>query len=124
MSATPCYPRITFLLIVPLWFATTLNAQQIDRRVGVSLTVDPARVNLSAGQTQKFSAHIEGAPAGAVIVWAVPDRERDVSSISQDGVFTARIVGVYHVFAFATTGESSVLKTAVVKVTVLGRLEF
>jgi hypothetical protein len=124
MSATPCYPRIAFLLIVPLWFATILNAQQVDRQAGVSLTVDPARVTLPAGQAQKFSAHIEGVPAGSVIVWAVPDRERDVSSISQDGVFTARIVGVYHVFALATSGKSSVLKTAVVKVTVLGRSEF
>jgi hypothetical protein len=124
MSATPCYPWIALLLIVPLWFATTFNAQQIESQAGVSLTVDPARVTLKAGEAQKFSAHLEGAPAGSVIVWAVPDRERDVSSISQDGVFTARIAGVYHVFALATTGESSVLKTAVVKVTVLGRSEF
>jgi len=124
MTTAPIYRCITFLLIVSLWVATTLNAQQIDRQAGVSLTVDPARVTLRAGETQRFSAHLEGAPAGAVVVWAVPDTERDVSSISQDGVFTARIVGVYHVFALATAGKSSVLRTAVVKVTVLGSSEF
>jgi hypothetical protein len=115
---------MALLLIVPLWLATTLTAQQIDRQAGVSLAVVPARVTLNAGQTQKFSVHIEGAPAGAAIVWAVPDRERDVSSISQDGVFAARIVGVYHVMAIATTGQGNVLKTAVAKVSVLGQLEF
>ena len=124
MTTTPSSPGMAFLLIVPLWLATTLTAQQIDRQAGVSLAVVPARVTLNAGQTQKFSMHIEGAPAGTVIVWAVPDRERDVSSISQDGVFAARIVGVYHVMAVATTGQSTVLKTAVAKVCVLGQLEF
>jgi hypothetical protein len=78
---------------------------------------------LHAGEAQKFSAHLEGAPAGVVVVWAVPDRERDISSVSQDGVFIARIVGVYHVFALATI-ENRVLKTSVVKVTVLGKAEF
>ena len=80
-------------------------------------------MTLNAGETQRFSAHIEGAPPGTVIVWAVPDRETGVSSIGQDGVFTARIVGVCHVMAFATVGGSTVLKTAVAKVTVLGKLE-
>jgi hypothetical protein len=124
MNTTLGCSRTSLLLIVPLWFATTLNAQAIDRQAGVSLTVGPAGVTLHAGQTQKFSAHIEGAPAGAVIVWAVPDRERDVSSISQGGVFTARIAGIYHVFALATTAKSGVLRTAVAKVTVLGSSEF
>jgi hypothetical protein len=49
---------------------------------------------------------------------------RDVSSISQAGVFTARVAGIYHVFALATTGKNSVLKTAVANVTVLGSSEF
>jgi hypothetical protein len=124
MTKALCYPRIAFLLIVPLLLATTLTAQQIDKQVDVSLTVEPARMTLNAGQTQRFSAHIEGAPTGTVIRWAVPDEQRDVSSISQDGVFTARIVGVYRVIAFATIGQSTVLKTAVAKVTVLGQLEF
>jgi hypothetical protein len=124
MTTTPSSPGMALLLIVPLWLATTLTAQQIDRQAGVSLAVVPARVTLNAGQTQKFSVHIEGAPAGAVIVWVVPDRERHVSSISQDGVFAARIVGVYHVMAVATPGQSNVLKTAVAKVSRLGQLEF
>jgi flagellar biosynthesis GTPase FlhF len=57
-------------------------------------------------------------------VWAVPDKDRDVSSISQVGVFTARGAGIYHVFVLATTGKSSVLKTVVANVTVLGSSEF
>ena len=124
MTTGPYFARIAFVLIVPLWFATTLSAQPNEKQRAVSLTVDPARISLNAGDTQKFSAHIEGAPAGAVIRWAVPDGQRDVSSISQDGVFTARIVGVYRVIAFATIGQSTVLKTAVAKVTVLGQSEF
>jgi len=124
MTTAPSYRSITFLLIVPLWFVTTVTAQQIDIRAGVLLTVDPARVTLKAGEAQKFSAHLEGAPAGAVIVWAVPDKDRDVSSISQAGVFTARVAGIYHVFVLATTGKSSVLRTVVANVTVLGSAEF
>jgi len=123
MSTGSYVARIAFVLMVPLWFATNLNAQRIDRQAGVSLTVEPARITLNAGESQKFSAHLEGAPAGAVIIWAVPDGERDVSSVTQDGVFIARIVGVYHVLALATI-ESRVLKTSVVKVTVLGKSEF
>ena len=112
MTTAPSYRRITFLLIVPLWFVTTVTAQQIDIRAGVSLTVDPARVTLKAGEAQKFSAHLEGAPAGAVIVWAVPDKDRDVSRISQAGVFTARVAGIYHVFALATTAEKFLYRAA------------
>jgi len=123
MSTGSYVARIAFVLMVPLWFATNLNAQRIDRQAGVSLTVEPARITLNAGESQKFSAHLEGAPAGAVIIWAVPDGERDVSSVTQDGVFIARIVGVHHVLALATI-ESRVLKTSVVKVTVLGKSEF
>ena len=123
MTTTPCYPRTAFILIVSL-FAATLTAQQADKQAALSLTIDPVRITLPPGQTQRFSAHIEGAPTGTVIRWAVPDTERDVSSISQDGVFTARILGVYHVMAVATFGESTVLKVRVAKVTVLGRIEF
>src|ERR1700730_17184887 len=44
------------------------------RKTGaVSLTVKPNRITLNAGQTQRFAAHIEGAPTGTVIFWAVPD---------------------------------------------------
>lgn len=124
MTTAPCYPRIAFLLIVPLLLGITLSAQQNEKQGPVSLTVDPVRITLNAGQTQRFSAHTEGAPTGTAIIWAVPDTERDVSSISQDGVFTARIVGVYRVIAIATIGQNTVLKIAVAKVTVLGQSEF
>jgi hypothetical protein len=43
-------------------------------------------------------------------VWVVPDRKRDVSSISQGGVFATRIVGVYHVMAVATTDQGQCTK--------------
>src|SRR5258705_13192253 len=85
MSTSPSYRSITFLLIVPVWFVTTVTAQQIGSRAGVSVTVDPARVTFNAGEASKFSAHLEGAAAGAVIVGAVPDKDRDVSRISQAG---------------------------------------
>jgi hypothetical protein len=86
MTTAPCYRRIAFLFfIVPLFLATTLPAQQNERQE-VSLTIDPIRATLNAGQAQKFSAHLEGAPASTRILWIVPDREKDVSSISQDGV--------------------------------------
>jgi hypothetical protein len=124
MTPSSCYLRIAFLLVVPLSLAATLAAQQSEKQGAVSLTLEPARITINAGQTQKILAHVKGAPTATVIRWAVPDRERDVSSISQDGVFTARIVGVYHVMAIAIVGESTVLKTGVAKVTVLGRSEF
>jgi hypothetical protein len=90
----------------------------------VRLTVEPARISMNAGQTQRFSAHVEGEPSGTVIKWVIPDKDRDVSNISQDGVFTARIVGVYRVIAVAIVGQGTVLKTSVAKVTVLGKAEF
>ena len=124
MTTAPCYPRIAFLLIVPLLLGITFSAQQNEKQGPVSLTVDPARITLNSGQTQRFSAYIEGAPTGTAIRWAVPYSERDVSGISQGGVFTARIVGVYRAIAFATIGQSTVLKIAVAKVTVLGQSEF
>jgi hypothetical protein len=112
-------PRVTCLwLIVPLLLAATaLAAQPNEKQGAVSLTINPARVTLSAGQTQRFFAHIKGAPPATVIMWAVPDSERDVSSVSQDGFFTARIVGIYHVFAIATI-DGTELKHAVAKITV------
>lgn len=112
-------PRIACLwLIVPVLLGTTARAAQPNEKQGtVSLSIDPARITLNAGQTQKFSAHIKGAPPATVIMWAVPDRERDVSSVSQDGLFTARIVGIYHVYAIANIHGTG-LKHAVAKVTV------
>jgi hypothetical protein len=117
-------PRMVSLgVIVPLLLAATaLNAQQNEKQGAVSLTIEPARITLTAGQTQRFSAHIKGAPTGTVIIWAVPDSERDVSSVSQDGLFAARIVGIYHVVAIATI-DGTALKHAVAKVTVVAQYD-
>ena len=88
----------------------------------MSLAIQPAYITLNAGQSQKFSTHIEGAPAATVITWAIPDNERDVSTVSQDGLFTARIVGIYRVLAIATI-NGTVLKTAAAKVTVVAQYD-
>jgi hypothetical protein len=123
MSTTPCFLRITTLIILSLLIATSLAAQpQSEQRSGVSVIVEPARATLVSGQTQKFSAHIEGAP-GAVVQWAITEGRSDGSSIGQDGIFTAGTLGVYHVLAFAVKGDGTVLKAVRVKVTVLGRSE-
>lgn len=125
MITAPCYRRIAFLIVL-LSLATTLPAQQ-DEKQEIALTIDPIRMTLNAGQTQKFSAHLDGAPASTAIIWTIPDREKDVSSISQDGVFAARAVGIYHVMAIAVidgaTRKHTVAKVTVAKVTVLGQLE-
>jgi hypothetical protein len=57
-----------------LGIAATILAAQQGEKQEVSLVVQPAHITLNAGQTQQFSAHIEGAPAATVIAWAVPDR--------------------------------------------------
>lgn len=115
-------PHGSFLHLTVLFcFATTVLAAQAAKPK-LSLAIEPARITLNAGQTQRFSAHIEGAPAATVITWAVPDGERDVSRVSQDGVFTARIVGIYRVFAIATV-NGTVLKTAVARVTVVAQYD-
>jgi len=121
MTAAPCYRRIAFLFfIVPLFLAVPLSAQQ-DEKQEVSLTINPIRATLNAGQTQKFSVHLEGAPASTKILWISFGREKD-GSVSQDGVFTARAIGIYHVYAIATN-DGATLTHAVAKVIVLGQLE-
>jgi hypothetical protein len=122
MPTTHRFARIAALLILPLLIATSLAAQPQSKQV--SLIVEPTRVTLAAGQTERFFAHLEGAPAGTVVRWAISDRKRDGNSITQDGVFTAGTLGVYHVVAIATNRESAVLKAVRVNVTVLGNSEF
>jgi hypothetical protein len=124
MTTASCYSRIAMFLIVPLLFATTVAAQQNEKQAVVTLTVDPARITLNPGQAYRFSAHLDSAPPGTSIRWVITDKRSTGSSISQDGVFKAGVMGVYHVRALATIGESTVLKTAAVKVMVLGQLEF
>jgi hypothetical protein len=116
MTAGARDPRIAFLyLIAPLLLAIPLAAQQDDTQGAMSLTVKPAQITLNTGQTQRFSAEVKGAPPATAINWAV--RERG-GNISQDGVFTARIVGIYHVIALATR-DGIVLRRAVARVTVV-----
>ena|SRR6266853_5937762 len=116
MTTGPRCPRIAFLyLIASLLLAIPLAAQQDDKQGAMSLTVEPAQITLNTGQTQRFSADVKDAPAGTEINWAV--RESG-GNISQDGVFTATIVGIYHVVALATRRDI-VLKQAFAKVTVV-----
>ena len=81
----------------------------------MSLTIDPDHLTLNVGQTQRFSAEVKGAPTATVIGWAV---EESGGNISQDGIFTAKIVGIYHIVAFAIRGNKT-LRCGVAKVTVV-----
>lgn len=121
MTIRPHYPRIAFLLLIaPLLLAVPLAAQQRDdKHAAISLTVEPVNVTLKAGQTQRFSAELEGAPPTTVINWAVRERGGD---IGQDGVFTARLVGIYHVTALATK-DGIVLRAADARVTVVAQYD-
>ena len=111
-------PRVASLLLlfVLLLAATALSAQQNERLGVVSLTIGPANLTLNAGQTQRFSARLTGAPAATTIVWAV--KEQSGANISQDGIFKGRAMGIYHVIAFATI-DGTTLTHAVAKVTVV-----
>jgi hypothetical protein len=113
------FPLVVFLL---LCFAAPILAAQQGEKQEVSLTIEPAHITLNAGETQKFSARLVGAPASTVVAWAVPYSERDVSTVSQDGLFRAKVVGIYRVFAVATS-NNIVLKTAVAKVTVVAQYD-
>jgi hypothetical protein len=109
---------VCLLLVVPLLLAIPVAAQ-IDHRGALSLAVDPPRLTLNAGQEQRFSAQVRGAPASAAIVWSV--REHGAST-SQDGIFTARAVGIYHVIALVV-GDGTILKSAIAKVTVVAQYD-
>jgi hypothetical protein len=111
------------LLLFLLLAAALLSAQDRDQPGQVSLTVYPARAALNPGQTQSFSARVDGAPTGTVVRWTITGSTAG-GSISQDGVFTARTLGVYHVVAFVPVGKSTVAKTAVATVTVIRPLDF
>lgn len=62
-------------------------------------------------------------------MWEVLDRTRGVStksrdsSMSQDGLFTARIVGIYRIYAVAIINGTATESAGAI-VTVLGQLEF
>jgi hypothetical protein len=113
----------TALLLFLLLAAAALRAQDSDQPGQVSLTIYPVHVALNPAQTQRFSARVDGAPAGTVIRWTITGSAAG-GSISQDGVFTARTLGIYHVVAFVPIGQSTVAKTAAATVTVLRPLDF
>jgi len=115
-SGCVMFPRRRFSLIVPLLLCVAGTA--LAQSANAKLTIQPDRITLNAGQSQRFSAHLEGAPAATVITWGVPDNERDVSSVSKDGIFSARIVGIYRVVAIATVNDT-VLKTAFARLIVV-----
>jgi hypothetical protein len=109
-------PRIAcFRLMVVLLLAIPVAATQSDGQRTMSLAIDPPRLTLNVGQEQKFSVEVTGAPAATKIQWLV--REHDGASVTQNGVFTARIVGIYHVVALAIT-DGHIVKWATTKVTV------
>jgi len=109
--------------LLVLLAAAVLGAQDRDRSDQVSLTIYPARVALNPGQTQSFSARVDGAPAGTAVRWTITQSTTG-ASVSQDGVFTTRTLGVYHVVAFVPFGRGPVAKSAVAIVTVLRPLDF
>jgi hypothetical protein len=109
---------VSLWLIVPLLLAIPVAAQ-IDSRGTLSVAVDPPHLTLSVGQEQRFSAQVKGAPASAAIVWSV--REHG-ASVSQDGIFSAKAVGIYHVIALVV-GDGAILRSAVAKVTVVAEYD-
>jgi len=120
MRPTPRF--LDSLLIILLSLAPAIAAQ--PRQKDVTWAVEPARVTVNVGQTQKFSARFEGVPTGTVVRWVIADQKKAGSRVTQDGVFTAGTVGVYHIVAVAMNGEGAALTTSVAKVTVLGSTEF
>jgi hypothetical protein len=121
MTTGPRYQRIAFLLsIAPLLLAIPLAGQRRDdKQAAISLTVGPTNITLNTGQTQRFSAELKGAPPATAITWVVRERGGD---IGQDGVFTARLVGIYHVTALATK-DGIVQRAADARVTVVARYD-
>jgi uncharacterized protein YjdB len=104
-----------FRLMVVLLLAIPVAATQSDNQRTTSLAIDPPRLTLNVGQEQKFSVEVTGTPTATKIQWLV--REHDGASVTQNGVFTARTVGVYHVVALAIT-DGHIVKSATTKVTV------
>ncbi len=111
-----------FLLAAAVLCAQDQN-QNKDQPSPVRLTIYPARVALSPGQTQSFSARVDGAAAATLVHWTLTGSTAG-GSISQDGVFTARTLGVYHVVAFVPVGHGPAAKSAIATVTVMRPLDF
>ncbi len=108
-------PRAACLrLIVVLLLAIPVAATQSDSQRTLSLAIDPPRLTLNVGQEQTFSVEVTGAPTATKIGWLVKEHG---ASVTQNGVFTAQIVGIYHVVALAII-DGHIVKSAATKVTV------
>jgi hypothetical protein len=112
--------RACLWLIVPLLFAISLASQQDANTGAVSVSVDPAHVTLNTGQTQRFSADVKGVPAGTEIIWAM--MEKHGASISQDGVFRANTMGIYHIMALVIS-DGNLVRSRFVRVTALAQYD-
>src|SRR5271170_2350008 len=99
-----------------LLFVLTLAVGcQRSREAAISVSVNPSEATIRSGQTQSFTAVVDGMADRIGTRWEV--QEQDGGYISQDGVYTApKISGVYHVVA---TTKADPHARAVVKVTVI-----
>jgi len=108
-------PRTAYArLIVVLLLAIPVAATQSNSQRALSLAIDPLRLTLNVGQEQKFSVEVTGAPTATKIQWLVKEHG---ASVTQNGVFTARTVGIYHVVALAII-DGHIVRSATTKVTV------
>lgn len=114
LRSAVCPRSLAWLLLAVIFPVVALP--QHSSRSTVSITIDPRETTLHVGQKLKFSAVVHGGDI-AVIRWAVEGQGG--GSITQDGFYTApKVVGIYHVVAIATSGDSA-LARAIAKVTVV-----
>lgn len=108
------FPRSIAWLLLAVIFPVVALPQ--SPRSTVSITISPRETTLHVGQKLKFSAVVHGGDI-AIIRWAVEGQGG--GSITQDGFYTApRVIGIYHVSAIATSGDTA-LAHAIAKVTVV-----
>ena len=79
-----------------------------------AIKVTPAKATVYVGETQNFTALLEGAKSGA-INWSI--REPHGGKITEEGAYTApREIGIYHIVASSKTDSRA---EAVATVTVV-----
>ncbi len=102
--------------VAPLIWGTLLVAQSgvLTRLTSISVSINPPKITLFAGETRRFIASVNGTDEKTVS-WAV--EEENGGTITDLGLYTApTIQGVYHVIA---TSKANPRKKAVATVTVL-----
>ncbi|HEX6895849.1 MAG TPA: hypothetical protein VF146_11285 [Bryobacteraceae bacterium] len=102
--------------VVPLMWGDLLIGQAgvLTRLTSISVSINPPKITLFAGETRRFIASVNGTDEKTVS-WAV--EEENGGTITDLGVYTApTIQGVYHVTA---TSKANPQKKAVATVTVL-----